>query len=606
MKRKLSVRWAIHRALLSVLLAISILSCGSSPEVSQNPASVLVGKTAATAGDEGSETQSLKYTLAILPFAGGEDEDGETIAELFSFDPTINTVFTPIPRTSINRAIRREQNFQMDTSMTDPDSIIAIGKQLGAQYIVAGNITSLGRQHLLVISIIRIDRLQQVAGAIQTYIDIEEIQGKLPNMAETITSAIEIDTSKLPRLAVVPFLFRNSVNESDADVLAQILAINIMRSGTYAVYPRTATLEQVQTEYDNQLTGDTADKHIVSMGKGENPQFVLSSTARKLNTQNMFNASIINLESGIQEKGDTVSYRTLDDGMQAMRILTRKLTSEDMTVYNVTIAETLTEAIDGINEGIAERYTMTLRGNVAMGAMRFTGRAQKTITLQGDGSLRTISNSTDSPLLTIPDGITIVLGNNIKLDGNGKQSTLVYIEEGGTLRMETGATISGATNSGVMVSGGTFTMNGGTISDNTADYYDDDDGYGYERFPYYPFGGGVYVVEGTFTMSGGTISGNTATGSDGLVLGGGVYVGSGTFTMSGGTISGNTVIGLGGGGGVYVKYGTFTKTGGTIDGTNAAPTGSVVYVRGNKKRETAAGPDVKLDSRISGEDGGWE
>jgi hypothetical protein len=75
----------------------------------------------------------------------------------------------------INRAIGSEQNFQMGAGMTDPDTIIAIGKQLGAQYIVAGNITSLGNNKLLVISIIRIDRLQQVAGALETYTDIEEI-----------------------------------------------------------------------------------------------------------------------------------------------------------------------------------------------------------------------------------------------------------------------------------------------------------------------------------------------------------------------------------------------------------------------------------------------
>jgi hypothetical protein len=48
-------------------------------------------------------------------------------------------------------------------------------------------------------------------------------------------------------------------------------------------------------------------------------------------------------------------------------------------------------------------------------------------------------------------------------------------------------------------------------------------------------GGGVNVVKGTFTMEGGAITGNTATGVN---SGGGVKV-SGIFTMTGGTISGN-------------------------------------------------------------------
>jgi hypothetical protein len=37
-------------------------------------------------------------------------------------------VFNIIPRTSINRAIRKEQRFQMTSGMTDPDTIAALGK----------------------------------------------------------------------------------------------------------------------------------------------------------------------------------------------------------------------------------------------------------------------------------------------------------------------------------------------------------------------------------------------------------------------------------------------------------------------------------------------
>jgi hypothetical protein len=102
-------------------------------------------------------------------------------------------------------------------------------------------------------------------------------------------------------------------------------------------------------------------------------------------------------------------------------------------------------------------------------------------------------------------------------------------------------------------------------------------------------------------MSGGTISGNTALYGT-YSSGGGVSVSNSTFMMSGGTISGNTA--LYGGGGVYVFSSTFIKTGGTIDGTNSAGVGRVVY--GDHKRDTAAGPNVKLDSRVAGSAGGWE
>jgi TolB-like protein len=270
---------------------------------------------------------AAKDNLAILPFTGGNGEDGETIAELFSFDEALNEIFSPIPRTSIAGAIRNERNFQMASGMTDPDTIAALGKQLGAQYVVAGNITALGNQNLLVISIIKIDDLRQIAGDFRTYTRIEEIQDKLPDMARNIITAMETDASALPKLAIVPFQMQSGADKRDADVLAQILAIYIVRGGRYAVYPRTSTLEQVQAEYTNQGSGDTADEHMVNIGRGVNPKYVLSGAARRLGSErNMFNASIINLESGVQERGRSVNYETLEDGITVMRDLVDELT----------------------------------------------------------------------------------------------------------------------------------------------------------------------------------------------------------------------------------------------------------------------------------------
>jgi hypothetical protein len=108
---------------------------------------------------------------------------------------------------------------------------------------------------------------------------------------------------------------------------------------------------------------------------------------------------------------------------------------------------------------------------------------------------------------------------------------------------------AGKDGGGVQVEEGTFTMNGGTISDNTAE----------------ETGGGVHLRNGTFTMSGGTISRNAAP------FGGGVGIDirdAGTFTMSGGTISRNTAELFGGG--VGVVKGAFTmEEGGTISGNIA-------------------------------------
>jgi TolB-like protein len=271
-------------------------------------------------------TAAAKDNLAILPFTGGTAAEGDTIAELFSFSNELNTVFAPIPRTSITRAIGNEQRFQTGAGMTDPDTIAAIGRQLGAKYVVAGNIAKLGNRNLLIISILKIDDLRQIAGDIQTYNRIEEIQDKLPDMARNIIAATQIDSSALEKLAVTPVELGGNIDSHVADTLAQILSINLIRSGKYSVYPRTATLEQVQAEYNTQLSGVTADENVVDIGRGENPRVVLSVAARRLGNRNMFNASIINLESGVQLVGRSVNYNTLDDGIEVMGSLARELT----------------------------------------------------------------------------------------------------------------------------------------------------------------------------------------------------------------------------------------------------------------------------------------
>jgi fibronectin type 3 domain-containing protein len=217
----------------------------------------------------------------------------------------------------------------------------------------------------------------------------------------------------------------------------------------------------------------------------------------------------------------------------------------------------------------------------------------------------------------------------------------VYVSGSGTFTMK-GGEISGNTASsssdgfysysyggGVYVeSSGTFTMKGGKISGNTAST--STSSYSYSgSYPYsFSYGGGVYVESsGTFTMEGGEISGNTASSSassssyysssSAKSYGGGVYVSSsGAFTMEGGEISGNTASSKASsssdayGGGVFVdgSNSTFIKRGGgTIDAANSAKYGKVAYVSsGSKQRNTAAGPNVNLDSAKSGSAGGWE
>ncbi|MDR1302683.1 MAG: hypothetical protein LBK43_09490 [Treponema sp.] len=111
----------------------------------------------------------------------------------------------------------------------------------------------------------------------------------------------------------------------------------------------------------------------------------------------------------------------------------------------------------------------------------------------------------------------------------------------------------------VVVSQGTFTMNGGEVHGNKSNAY----------------GGGVFAgTNAVFIMNGGAVSGNSVTGSK---EGGGVHLNNATFTMNGGVISGNDA---GGGGGVFVSLsGTFNMHGGEVRG-NTASKGGGVYLAG--------------------------
>jgi len=266
--------------------------------------------------------------IAILSFNGGSQDERDGIAELFSFTPQIMRNFTVIPRTTITKAIETEQSFQLSSGMTDADTMARLGNQFGANYVMAGSITSLGNSRLLIVSIVRIDVIQQVAGAYLEYKSLDDFNKDgtiIEKMAEELVSFMKKDTGKTDKLAVLPVQFSGGVNERDGDALAQLLSIYLLRNGKYAVYPRTKTLEQVESEYETQLSGRTRESEAVSLGRGINPQYVLSIASRRIGTANRFNASVIDLEGGNQVAGESELYATLSDGINAMEFLAKRL-----------------------------------------------------------------------------------------------------------------------------------------------------------------------------------------------------------------------------------------------------------------------------------------
>jgi len=211
--------------------------------------------------------------------------------------------------------------------------------------------------------------------------------------------------------------------------------------------------------------------------------------------------------------------------------------------------------------------------------LSYTGKSGILITMSGIGAARNITLSAGGSLFTIGSGVTLILDNNISLNGrNGNTASLITINKGGTMVMNAGSKITGNSNASSSTSGGgvyvagTFSMNGGEISGNTLT----------KGVAGLFGGGGVYVgEEGTFTMNGGAISGNTV--SSEANRGGGVYV-TGIFIMNNGKISGNTINSSisGQGGGVCVFEGAFFMNGGEISGNSVSTTltSQYAYARG--------------------------
>jgi hypothetical protein len=282
--------------------------------------------TAQNAPAQGGE----KPRLAVVPFSGGEGDDGETLAELFSGSRELAQVFRIYPRTSITFGMDEERNVQKYVVSNEEYRNQLL--ELGINYVVAGDITKLGQQSLLVISIIDIGKLLQIAGDVQIFGNKREIEGKLPGMVRNIIDGAKIDWTNKPMLAVVNPRLSDNADPAVANVLGEILGIEITRTGKYAGYPRNETLDAVKTEWNNQRRGTTAVVDPRGPGRADRPGQVLSVIARGGEgsvTAARFNASIISLDAGEQVLFASQTYQNIENGIAVMRTIARDLTSTD-------------------------------------------------------------------------------------------------------------------------------------------------------------------------------------------------------------------------------------------------------------------------------------
>jgi len=445
-----------------------------------------------------------------------------------------------------------------------------------------------------------------------------------------IRDASDYLNGNIPRGSKIVILNIESVSANLSEYIIDELIANAVNDKMFSVVDRRQ-LETIRAEQKFQMSGAVDDKDALAIGKLFGAQTIISGTMRNIGgrfrltiralavqtaqVQGQYNrnmpisqtlAGLANSGGGSSASGATTygasSTPTYGGAASSAPAGSSPASIQGTRAQGNNLADKLAwlkRTADSHNTYVVE---VTADEKIAPHTFRYEGAINITIVLVGVGGNRTIRLQSNGMMFKVPTNITLILGNNITLQGhNGNNDNIINVE-GGTLKMNNGSAIIGNVGSGgVYVRSGSFEMTGGTISGNG-------------RIT--NFNGGGVDVRGTFTMSGGTISGNMAND------GGGVYVG-GTFIMKGGIITGNTA-GKNGGGVSCGGFGiSFNKTGGTITGYNSDPNngnvvkdeggdilarrGHAVWVGSDRRKETTSGPNSSISYGGSkGTTGDWD
>ncbi|MCL2064176.1 MAG: Ig-like domain-containing protein [Candidatus Cloacimonetes bacterium] len=452
-----------------------------------------------------------------------------------------------------------------------------------------------------------------VSGAIYTSIVIS------PKTVNVVTGGTQqfthtVNGSNNPSQSATWSVSGNSSNQT---------SINTNGLLTVASNENAATLMVTVTSAIDQSLSDTATVAVSSMGNTYQVTDVASWVAaidgirnggnNRIHTINVTSDVAVNVTDGatfglpinIQvtiQGGGSLSLLTttqiLGIGLRQTIVL-RNITlnghssNTETAVVNVLAGGTLIMQDGSVIQGNARRGVWISNGNMIMEGGMVTGNSNSISggagVWVGDGGTMTMHHNA-------------IISNNVLYRGGGTVTENhltgagVHISSGSTLIMEGGLISGNSTGNGNFIVyasggvyvGGSFIMNNGEVSDNSA--------YGVTHsFSHIAGSGGIHIREnGSFTMNNGIISGNSVSYR---TSGGGIHIQSGTFVFNGGTIINNTS-GVNGGG-INVS-GTFVQNGGSITGNTANVNGGGVYISGNSSSFTQNGGSITGNSATEG------
>ena len=522
-------------------------------------------------------------TLGALPFTDAHGSEGDTISRLISGQRYLRDTFDVVVRNMALSSIFVEREFQL-RHLTDPRTMVNISEMLNANYILSGNTVRLGGRNLLLASIVHTESFRLVAGYYVIFDDIADIIYLAPSIARNLARMAKRQRAVMgvPSLAVIPFRHGPEVSMRYVETLAKIQAIEMVNTGKYIVLPRLPIITSALLEQGFQQRGYTDRAGWAELGRAMNAELVLGGSITRFGVASMFMSEILNVETGGLVAAENVQYQTIAEGIGLMGELAILLTSapgiqRDRHLLEFQIRQgrhihipgnTVADQFAWLRNNAESNgnYLIELRGSITLAPQRLAlpaGRNNVTVTLRGAYTMHTVRLTNNGSLFSVGYGITLVLDNNITLQGrNENTGPLVEVRNGGSLVMNEGSIIRGNavsrritnTAGGVRINnGGAFTMNGGRITGNTGSEGNN----GMINMRHVGAWGTVGGVlnGGVFSMYGGTVSGNTGG------RGGNGSNNNRTFFREIIVSAGDG--GRGGTGGVQ-NYGTFIHRGGSV------------------------------------------
>ncbi|MCL2609009.1 MAG: hypothetical protein FWD94_03790 [Treponema sp.] len=305
--------------------------------------------------------------LGVLPFTGGTAREGDLIAEFFLEQNNLRNLYTEVgTRTMALNTIFEELNIQRFSDLTNPDTMASIGKLLSADYALSGTITKLGDRNLLIVWIVDTTYFVQTAGHYVTYDNIEEIRGLVPSIsAGLVSSASRQRAADLPALAVFPFNNEDTeISAQAAETLAQILSIEMLKSGNYNVVARLSIMQTALREQGFQMDMNTDKESRTTLGKALNAKLALGGNITGLGSDKYIWAQILDVERGNTVTAKSVEYRDIDDCIDLMGELGLLLTdSGKASVPNRWDSVSIGLGLGGHTAAIASNGTLWTWGS---------------------------------------------------------------------------------------------------------------------------------------------------------------------------------------------------------------------------------------------------